>query len=130
MYRTGTLFAAILVSGAAAAYNPAHTYNEIRVVNNSDAPVSDVTVLHKPSGRSYSCETVKPLQVCTHYHGKRRFDPGPFEVSWRFDGGAAQTETIEVRVPSFFPTGLALQGIFEIDAAGNMSLRHEQYSPL
>ena len=130
MYRTGILLAATLFSGAAAAYNPFHIYNQVRVVNNSEATVSAVTVVHKPSGRSYSCDEIKPLRVCTHYFGKRRFDPGPFEVTWTYDGGASRTETFDVKVPAFFPTGIALQGIVDIDPEGNASFRNEQDTPL
>ena len=130
MYRTGILLAATLFSGAAAAYNPFHIYNQVRVINNSDATVSNVTVVHKPSGRSYSCDTIAPLQVCPHYFGKRRFDPGPFEVTWSFDGGASQTREFEARMPSFFSTGIAVQAIVDIDAEGNASFRHEQDTPL
>ena len=62
--------------------------------------------------------------------GKRRFDPGPFEVTWSFDGGASQSREFETRVPTFFPTGIAIQGIVDIDTAGEASFRNEQYTPL
>ncbi|MDJ0779966.1 MAG: hypothetical protein QNJ85_19010 [Gammaproteobacteria bacterium] len=130
MYRTGILVAATLFSAAAAAaYNPAHIYNEVRVVNNSEATVSSVTVVHRPSGRSYSCDEIKPLQVCNNYFGKRRFDAGSFEVTWTYDGGAAQSETFDAAVPPFFVTGIAMQAIVDIDPAGNASFHNDQYSP-
>ena len=129
MTRTAITFAAVLLSGGAAAYSPAHIYNQVRVVNHSDATVSDLTLVHKPSGRSYRCDQIKPLQVCAHYFGKRRFDPGPFEVTWRFDGGDERRKVLEVAVPAYFPIGIAIQGIVDIDADGDASFRNEQYTP-
>ena len=130
MKKFALLLLGLAATSAASAYNPSFVYSEVRVVNNSNEVIRDVSVLDRHSGRVYQCGDIKPLQVCAKYFGKRRLGIGTFEITWSYGDGASRKDEVMPSIPAFFPPGLALRSVFDISADGELSVYYDQESPL
>ena len=124
------LAVALTLGACATGYNPRYTYYEIQVVNNSNAVLTGVTVRDNASGRSYDCDDIEPLRLCVNKVGKRRLHADQVEISWRAGDGNSQTQALDIPVPGYFSTGLALRVVFDFGPDGTLKPYFDQDSPV
>lgn len=126
---TAVLFGLSLAS-CATSYQPRYSYNEILVVNNSKELVRNATITVSGTGQVFSCGNIAPLGICSNRFGQRRYEMNPIKVDWTFGNTARQSGEFIVKVPAYYPTGLALRGVLAIEADGSISVYFEQETPL
>jgi hypothetical protein len=119
---------ALLLSACATGSNhaPRYTYNEIRVINNSQKSIQSLKVTTAESGSIFSCENIAPLGICSDRFARRRYKEGAFRVDWAFGDSVRQTSEVGIKVPAYFSTGLALRVELKISPEGTLSASFDQ----
>ena len=129
MKNSVVLIFSVLGSACATPFQPAYTYNEILVVNNSRELIQDVTVEVVSTGRMFSCGNVVPFGICSNRFSKRRYERNPIQISWAIGDTSSKTEAFVVEVPATFYTGYALRGVLDIAPDSSISAYFEQDTP-
>lgn len=129
----GIIFGAVVLvlSACASGKNlgPTYTYNELLVVNNSQQPIRGLTISVADGNHVYSCDDIAALRVCSKRFGRHRYTQAPFSVAWAFGNNERQTNEVEIKVPAYSSTGIALRAVFEISPQGTISAYFEQITP-
>ncbi len=123
-----TLLLVSVASAAGARYMPVYTYNSIYVVNDSNAMLTNVTIEDTRHGETHDCGDIKPMGTCQLWFGNRRYQENVLRFNWSQDGGARQSEELQLEVPLSLASGPALRGIIIVGADGSLSTTADQPS--
>lgn len=116
------LGAVIFVAACASTGKPDYRYNEIQVVNNSKQVLRDVSIKVLATGAEFGCGNIAPLGLCSNRFGARKYRHNPIRVEWNFGDRARSTDEFNVLVPANYATGVAIQGVVEISADGELKV--------
>ena len=120
------LVSTLVLSACAGGYTPQYQIKEIKIVNNSNQPLRDVSI--RASQRVLDCAEVAPLGICSDRFGRRKFHQHSIEVEWMPGDGPRRSESLPVDVPATFSTGLPLSAEIQVDPQGGISVRYRQES--
>lgn len=113
--------AAVLLLSACATgsnYAPTYTYNEFRVINNSQELIKNVTVKSADTDSVLQCERIAPLGICQQRFAPRRYKENAFTIDWVFGDSVRQTSEVGIEVPAYNAPGAPLIAVLEISAQG------------
>jgi len=119
----------LLVSACATSHRPSHTFNGVMVVNNSRELLNEVKITVPSNNRSFSCENVAPLGICSNRFGRRRYEHDSIQVEWTYGNAARQSDEFVIKVPATFSTGHPMRAVFTVSPQGEMSAYFDQKLP-
>lgn len=112
----------VFVVACASTGKPDYMYNEIQVVNNSKQILRDVSIKVPATGAEFSCGNIAPLGLCSNRFGIRKYRHNPIRIEWTFGDQVRSTDEFIVPVPANYATGVAIQGVAEISADGELKV--------
>jgi hypothetical protein len=129
-YRIASLAgAACLLSACAASQGPSFSYNEVVIVNQSLAPVGEVSISATASGRMFSCGSIAPRGICSDRFPPQPYRGEPIRVAWVVGNGARHGRTVELSLPASFVPEIPLRGVVVIGPQGDLSAYLQQDAP-
>lgn len=103
----------------ATGYAPNYIFNEIQVINLSNATITDVNLRIKGSDKTLNCDVVAKNALCQAHFGKRRYPQQEIELSWSDAGGSKKSQQLTPAIAAYYGTGAPLQLIVEINEDGS-----------
>ena len=123
------LLGAALLTACATGYNPRYYFNEIQVVNQTGATITDVSLRVVNSPQSVACEELAKFAMCADRFGKRIYPQQGLELAWTDAGGNRQTDSSNPGIPAYFAPAFPLRVVLEIKPEGIVEAFFEQEEP-
>lgn len=123
------LLSTAFAAGCVAGYNPAYRFNEVQVVNLTDATIENLSWRVLGSGKTLNCNEVARFAMCADHFARRRYPQSGLEVNWTHPDGERKTALLSPDVPVTFPSGFPLRIVMEIRADGGVEGFYEQDEP-
>jgi hypothetical protein len=121
MKKATIMVAAVVLLSACASgsnYAPTYSYNEFRVINNSQESIRSLSVKTTATDIVLQCESIAPLGICQQRFAPRRYKESAFTIDWVFGDTVRQTSEVAVEVPAYNAPGAPLIAVLEISAQG------------
>lgn len=118
-----------LLCACAASQGPVFSYNEIAIVNQSRAQVSDVTISATDSAGMFSCGNIAPRGICSDSFPPRPYRDKPIRISWVIANGTRRSRVLDLPLPPNAVPGIPLRGVLVISARGDISAYLQQDPP-
>lgn len=115
-----TAAAVVLLSACATGsnYAPTYSYNEFRVINNSQESIGSLSVKAAATDTVLQCERIAPLGICQQRFSPRRYKESALTIYWVFGDSVRQTSEVRIEVPAYSAPGPPLIAVLEISAQG------------
>ena len=107
---------------------PGYTFDEVRVVNNSNLAIKRLTV-STASATVVDCGDIAALGYCSKRIGRRNYPKAPFTIAWMDADNAQRNEQVNIEVPAYNAPGNPLYAEFEISPEGLLSGKLVQKIP-
>jgi hypothetical protein len=99
MKKATIMVAAVVLLSACASgsnYAPTYSYNEFRVINNSQESIRSLSVKTTATDIVLQCESIAPLGICQQRFAPRRYKESAFTIDWVFGDTVRQTSEVAV----------------------------------
>jgi len=118
-----------LLCSCATGSAPKFSYNEVAIVNQSRAPIRDVTISATSSGRVFSCGNIAPRGICSDSFPSQPYQGKPIKVEWAIGNGARRSKIVELSLPENAVPEIPLRGILLINGRGEIRAILQQDAP-
>ena len=108
---------------------PGYTFDEIRVVNNSDLTVRSLKIITADSRLIADCGTIPAFGYCSERIGRRNYPKAAFTIEWTPGKQPRQTDQVAIDVPAYNAPGNPLYAEFEISPEVTLSGKLVQKIP-
>jgi len=118
-----------LLCSCATTSAPTFTYNEVVIVNQSRAPIWDVTISSTTSGRVFSCGNIAPRGICSDSFPPQPYTGKPIKIDWVVGSGKRRSKIVELSLPENAVLEIPLRGILLINGRGEIRTILQQDAP-
>ena len=111
----------LVLAACATGYTPEYRYTQVRVLNNSDAMISNLVIQDQNSERTLDCGDVKGFGFCQHPIPKLRYKSLPLDVSWVTADGQSRTQAVQPASKGPYTQGSPIQVELNFAEDGSLS---------
>ena len=122
-------FLGVLLSGCATIQGPSYSYNELIILNQSQAAVRDVAISSAETGGLFSCGNIAPRGICSNRFPARAYHGSPVRIDWAIGNGTRHSKTVELAPPASFVPELPMRAVLVIGARGGIEAYLQQEAP-
>ena len=119
MKKPSILLLSFVSIACATGFNSNYVFNEIQVVNLSNATITDVNLRITGSDKILNCDAVAKNALCQANFGKRRYPQQEIELSWTDADGGKNSQQLTPAIAAYYGAGAPLQLILEINEDGS-----------
>ena len=120
--------AAVLAVSCATGYEPEYRYNQLRILNNSDQPIRNLTIQDRNIEQRLECGNLTAFGFCQHPIPKRRYQGLPMDVSWVTSDGTTKSQSVVAASKGPYTPGTPIQVELNFAKDGSLSGVVEQQS--
>ena len=108
---------------------PSYTFDEVRVVNNSDLVIRSLQIIAADSRVIADCGTIAAFGYCSKRIGRRNYPKAAFTIEWTPGKRPRQTDQVAIEVPAYNAPGNPLYAEFAISSDVTLSGKLVQKIP-